>query len=521
MIQNLVKNALTSAATQEKSFSKYAANIASKISSSGMRKKSYVDLMGILAILNYLKEQGYECKTERSLHKSPSILEKFEITDIYYNNFRIDVITNFNTNMTRVPKSHVVYGIMPDFYIVIKMAQNLGDFRILGFVKPQDVISSYHDSKYYYPDKRYPIKDMFNKISDKRKKPQSPVDKHIDCEALFLRFLENELIPNKKRSFIRHLLNCESCTKSFLSFEKYHRGMKDAEKYPNLHQGLYEKVTNSSAALYKKVGGVRREKDAFTKFISGIYDFSDNTIDFISNLSWDDKKDIEAHKTTTKKQEVEFIFKDKAKSIFNLEVFSKLFERRKVALLVGLIILIIGGAVVGLVSFGANKDRISFDEGQINGGEETNIDYTNQAGDFSETGESFKYGDYEMNAVEYAEENNIPNPSDIIKNISWEVPKKVSEDQEYLGFLQAAGKNIRLRLENDLVLSKEIPKNKNIKVDVQFSGDTSIIGLKIVKSSGSNSIDDLIQRNIVQTFTYMEQPNVDKENVTLTLVIDL
>ena len=70
--------------------------------------------------------------TNGGAYKSPDyytindeiILEEFKITDIYYANHRIDVISNYNSNITKIPKVHVDYDIMADYYIIIKLSKN-------------------------------------------------------------------------------------------------------------------------------------------------------------------------------------------------------------------------------------------------------------------------------------------------------------------------------------------------------------------------------------------------------------
>ena len=87
--------------------------------------------------------------------------------------------------------------------------------------------------------------------------------------------------------------------------------------------------------------------------------------------------------------------------------------------------------------------------------------------------------------------------------------------------MQIAGKNIKLNLQNDLILAREVPKNKTVKIDIQISSKTSVVGLKMVQGSGMESVDNTIQNVIVETLSYMKPPKTSEELADLTLVIEL
>ncbi|MBE7706238.1 MAG: DUF1822 family protein [Cyanobacteria bacterium SIG30] len=523
-MQKLFEKFFSKPKTQDEIYDEYAKNISSKLSSPGLRKKTYADIMGILAILGYLKDQGFNCRVNRSLHQIPSILEEFSVTDIYYNNYRIDVITNYSTNITRIPKCHIDYDIMADFYIIIKMAPNLKDFRILGYVKPDDIIMSYHDEKYYYPDKRFPIKDLFNVMTTERKSLPELVGKHADCESLFLRFVDKELSYSYKKSFIQHLTTCESCTKSFKDFERIHENLIDVAQFPYISQVFYNKITSSNPVLYKKVKFIPKSKHQTINLDSKISRFADKILAFIDNfrnIAWDEK--MQEISSRTKKEEIELIFKDKLG--FDLDNLAKLFEQKKVTFLIGVIIIILGSFVFGLVALGSKGDKIPFNENVITQTDETYEQEQNESSDFydyslTNSEQTLTDGNIEYSPIDYKGRETFGD-AEIIKKISWEVSSEISKDKEYSNFLQLVGKNIKVKLENDLLLAPEIPKNKNIKVDIQFSGETSVMGLKMVNGSGSTVIDDAIERNVFQAFTYMQPPKAKSKNLIFTLVIEL
>ena len=89
--------------------------------------------------------------------------------------------------------------------------------------------------------------------------------------------------------------------------------------------------------------------------------------------------------------------------------------------------------------------------------------------------------------------------------------------------MQLIGKNIKLNLQNDLLLVNDIPINKMATIDISIAGSGEVNSIDIVSSSGSNIIDKSIEKVVKDTLKYMKPPShgfIAKPAV-VTLTIEL
>ena len=110
-----------------------------------------------------------------------------------------------------------------------------------------------------------------------------------------------------------------------------------------------------------------------------------------------------------------------------------------------------------------------------------------------------------------------------ITNISWEAPESLVKKANYTKFLQLIGKNVKLNLQNDLLLVNDIPINKLVKVDINIAPNGNVNSIKLTSSSGSPSIDSSIKKVVTDTLTYMKPPShgVISKSVNITLSVEL
>ena len=108
-----------------------------------------------------------------------------------------------------------------------------------------------------------------------------------------------------------------------------------------------------------------------------------------------------------------------------------------------------------------------------------------------------------------------------VSKISWEAPQSLVKNEEYTKFLQLAGKNVKLNLQNELLLVNDVPTNKIIKIEIRYSASGEVISAKILQSSGSELIDHTVQKVINDTLKYMKPPSVGlfSKSVSITLLV--
>lgn len=109
-----------------------------------------------------------------------------------------------------------------------------------------------------------------------------------------------------------------------------------------------------------------------------------------------------------------------------------------------------------------------------------------------------------------------------ITKLSWQVSEKLALDPSVKEYLQTAGKNIQMNLQNDLSNSADVAFNNSVKVSFTIAPDNTMKGLQVLESSGSDKIDEAISKSIKNTLKYISVPKIKNHNSDyfLTLIIN-
>ena len=113
-------------------------------------------------------------------------------------------------------------------------------------------------------------------------------------------------------------------------------------------------------------------------------------------------------------------------------------------------------------------------------------------------------------------------PAPTITKISWEVSQSLANDDSFRNYLQVAGKNLQMNLQNDLSYTTEINYNPKVKVSFEISKDNTIKRIQVTESSGSEQIDNVVLQSIKETLKYVNAPNIKdyKGNYNLSVVVN-
>ena len=168
--------------------------LASAMSTPQIRKRGMIDMLGIACAMNYLHAKKFRIDNRKSVYKIPLLFEEFKITDIYYGNYRIDVITLYKEKTIKIPKIHVEMDILPHFYFVVQIGSKIKEAKMVGFIDAKNIPKCSSDSRFFYPtlDMIFDI-DKFALYTKKSVPTKTLLGKHIDCMGLFLKFIDNDL----------------------------------------------------------------------------------------------------------------------------------------------------------------------------------------------------------------------------------------------------------------------------------------------------------------------------------------
>ena len=191
-------------------------------------------------------------------------------------------------------------------------------------------------------------------------------------------------------------------------------------------------------------------------------------------------------------------------------------KTKKIAVSLFLIlILLAGGATTYFMKFGKTTNNVT--GGDDNSGDENALfDFANKP---AETEEPPVPQDINKSMTNVFSEQ----PASItITKISWNVSDKLAQNESFKNYLQVAGKNLQINLQNDLANTTEFAYNNKIHLNFQVTKNNEIKNLQVLDSSGSEQIDNVVLRSIKETLKYVNAPNLKdiKGDYNLSLVIN-
>lgn len=109
-----------------------------------------------------------------------------------------------------------------------------------------------------------------------------------------------------------------------------------------------------------------------------------------------------------------------------------------------------------------------------------------------------------------------------ISKIVWEIPEDLAYNDGFRSYLQMAGKNLKLNLQNNLLLATEMAYSNKVVVNVQISGSGALQSSSIATSSGSKQIDNIVLQSVKETLMYLKMPSSELRGKTVnaTLIIN-
>ena len=109
-----------------------------------------------------------------------------------------------------------------------------------------------------------------------------------------------------------------------------------------------------------------------------------------------------------------------------------------------------------------------------------------------------------------------------ITKVAWEVPEELAYNDGFRKYLQMTGKNIKLNLQNDLLLASDMAYSNKVVVDLRIGKDGHLQSSDIISSSGSKQIDRLVLQSVKRTLQYLKMPadELSGDSADVTLIIN-
>lgn len=528
--------------------------LASALSTEQARKRAMIDYLGINCAKQYLAYKKIKVDTKRSVYKIPFLFEEFRIADLYYGNFRIDVITLFKEKTIKIPKIHVDMEILPHFYLIVQIGSRIKEAKIAGFIDTKNILNCSHDSRYYYPtlDLIFGAERFYN-ITKRSTPAKTMLGKHIDCLGLFLKFIDNDLSSVYKRQLIQHLMNCDSCRTRFIDVMEFEKLANNIHHYPYLikkyenennaensviqneiykpaevpleeaieHKGENAKPVTLSQITKEKEPEVFDTTDDSKSEIETIYPENSEEKNKLKTVQMFDIPEKDSNKLT--KKVIDAIFNEMPKlELPALKTMMKAKNKRMI-IVTGAVFLVLGS--FALISVNSVNEAMD-EKRQMEAVEEYNAndypleyDLPPADGNARLISNNKQFDDYTINQPVSTK----PAYSPSISKVSWEASQKLVQKDVFAKYLKMTGKNIKLNLQNDLLLINDVPTNKQAIVEVILDSSGRILKIDTYQSSGSRIVDDTIRNAVVTTLQSMKPPvlNSSEPENSILLKVDL
>ncbi len=110
-----------------------------------------------------------------------------------------------------------------------------------------------------------------------------------------------------------------------------------------------------------------------------------------------------------------------------------------------------------------------------------------------------------------------------ISKVSWEIGASLAKDRSFKNYLVLTGNAFKTYLSDDLLWANDKATSDKVKLKIKLDLDGNLIKSKVLKSSGSKQIDQIILKSLNKTFNYTKLPkvNTNKEYINANIVINL
>ena len=190
-----------------------------------VKSRAYINALGAEVCLKYFRQENISDEPTYNLHNIRKILEEFDISDVMLSNIHIDVRVIFDENQIFIPKSHFEYNLLPDIYIVLKLAKDHKNTEFLGFFEPKLINKNNTNGDYYFIEKEklsspVDLKNYVNNFKGNSDTELSETDTN-DAEFLIVSMTDNNITEEDKKKLINYLTQSARLRDSFIEFENF------------------------------------------------------------------------------------------------------------------------------------------------------------------------------------------------------------------------------------------------------------------------------------------------------------
>lgn len=234
----------------------YAKIYASLLTDEFQRKRAYASIVALYSFLNILEKTPYEIQKAMTLFRNPLINEQYEISDLYINNWHLDVRVVTGGNAVLIPKIHYDSDIVPDFYVVVKVDAELKNAELVGIADTSTMEKEAFDYHYYSVSFASLISyDEFLEKIQNKKVSDFRNEEHELFKESYLGLMDNEIDVQTKNRILKHLFECADCRTEFCCFTGFEMVSCNASKYPEILEDQTLSIIGAQGVEDKKYEG--------------------------------------------------------------------------------------------------------------------------------------------------------------------------------------------------------------------------------------------------------------------------
>lgn len=479
--------------------------ICSSISDIDKRNRAVANVIGAKIAVKFFSDDKYSVDESTGLHNIPSILESFDISDIYINSSYIDVRVYFSEDELSVPKKHFDLDIKPEAYMFIKLNSDLSSAAVTGFLRPDYINTDNLKDEYYYINE-----EDLSSFYDIEAYLKNKLELFSDDNKNIYKLLENSLNEDEVIELLKDLILSQKARISLLQAVK-------AQSVFNListPQEAVEQVLNEETEVVP-VEETPSDNDDFeslmeTEIDAPIDENSEESLlnaleystEVTPNIESSDEQTSEGIQVPDNEEQIDALFTGEQQGI----PAKQKKKSNGFLSLVLILTLICGGGYWWYTNiYNANNELpsqlessedinsiSSEDNNEVLPPEKTEEAMPNETVNDSKTPVQ---NNEAANSVSIpAIEQNL-DASVLVSNlkVDWEVPEGYASNTSAKRYLIKLGKIVQLNLKSDLLLLNKPPIANRITVELRFNPNISkfeVVGIQ--SSSGEKNVDETI-----------------------------
>lgn len=234
----------------------YAKIYASLLNDEFQRKRAYASIVALYALVNALEKTDINIQKSMTLFRNPKLNERYEISDLYVNNYHIDVRVIVDGDAVLLPKTHFENNILPDYYAVIKVDKTLKSAVLVGFLKTDGIKTEPFDYHYFSAALENVISYDEFLLNVNAPKVLSFLDKeHELFQNSYLALMDDEIDKETNNKLLGHLFSCPECRAEFCCFTGFEMVSCNSSKYPELISDKTLDIIGANAVEDEKYAG--------------------------------------------------------------------------------------------------------------------------------------------------------------------------------------------------------------------------------------------------------------------------